>query len=57
MSLPAATTGPESLTALPDGTLILAALSRSGAATSGGIYLLSAGRDAVAAGPAVRPVG
>lgn len=41
-SLPAATTTAESLTALPDGTLILAAFA-TGSASSGGIYLLPPG--------------
>ena len=42
VSLPAATTRAESLTALPDGTLILAAVA-TGATSGGGIYLLSPG--------------
>jgi hypothetical protein len=42
VSLPAATTRAESLTALPDGTLILAAMATS-SASGGGIYLLSPG--------------
>jgi photosystem II stability/assembly factor-like uncharacterized protein len=41
-SLPATTTA-ESLTALPDGTLILAAMSSGSASSGGGIYLLSPG--------------
>jgi hypothetical protein len=41
-SLPT-TSMPSSLTSLPDGTLVLAALSTSGQAATGGIYLLSAG--------------
>lgn len=43
VSLPAATTRAESLTALPDGTLILAALAISSPPSGGGIYLLSPG--------------
>ena len=43
MSLPAATTRAESLTALPDGTLILAALATGSASSGGGISLLSPG--------------
>jgi hypothetical protein len=43
VSLPAATTRAESLTALPDGTLILAALAISPPSSGGGIYLLSPG--------------
>jgi photosystem II stability/assembly factor-like uncharacterized protein len=43
VSLPAATTRAESLTALPDGTLILAALAISSPSSGGGIYLLSPG--------------
>jgi photosystem II stability/assembly factor-like uncharacterized protein len=42
VSLPAATTRAQSLTALPDGTLILAAIA-TGTASGGGIYLLSPG--------------
>ena len=43
VSLPAATTRAESLTALPDGTLVLAALAISSPPSGGGIYLLSPG--------------
>jgi hypothetical protein len=43
VSLPAATTRAESLTALPDGTLILAAVATGSASSGGGIYLLSPG--------------